>query len=155
MSDRHTNVLIFQLLKYLNSRRDSEVSYLEIKEALNIEKKEFDLLKKHVANNARVEIKEESFKFRPLFKFSNLQELETALRNKFPEGIKYEDIRNEAPFIDAGTNSQISPTIIMLEIKNNCHMLFYNALSIPDADKDLKDLWNNIVIPDKYNQGLY
>lgn len=152
MSDRHTNLLIFQLLKLLSSRRDSVVTFDEVKETLLLNESEFLDLMKAVENNARIEINMDCFRFRPLFKFSNVQELESGLRNRFPEGIKYEDIRNEVPFLDLQASSG---DYVVLEIKNNCHMIFFNGMPIPKVDRDLRDLWNSVIIPDKHNQNFF
>lgn len=152
MSDRHTNLLIFQLLKLLNSNRDKAFSYDEVKNCLNLDEKEFQILLHNVENNARIELHAGAFRFRPLFKFSSMEELESGLKSRFPDGIKYQEIQNDVSFLDPQKVTPFVSNIVVLEVRNNCHMLFYNDNQVPKVDKDLKDLWSSVIIADKHNQ---
>lgn len=145
--DRHSNLLLFQVLKYLNSKHDNSAKLDEIKSYLNIDEIEMKQLLQLLRNNARIEIFDDFLRFRPILQFSTKEDLVKFLASNFPDGIKYEDIRNESVFKEVLNMN--SSEIVTIEVKSNSHMLYYNDLTIQSVDDNLKELWHLFSVPEK------
>jgi hypothetical protein len=135
----HINSLIFQSLKVLKNQREY-ISESEFKRILNLNDKEYESLLPFLIKNARIEYKDSSLRFKPLYNIGNYAELSNHLREKYLEYINLDDIKN--PSITINETCSCENEVVFIKTKSNT-ILFYNDFIFSRSLEEIRDLWHS------------
>lgn len=146
--ERHVNSYIHQIIQYVKNH-DRPVHFEEIERKTLIKLNKNEKILSALSKNPRIEINTNSLLYKPLYNIRNendLLELMKSTDSKF--GIEMEKILdspiNLKPFIE---NLKDKKIIYILKDSDNSEILFLNKLNLEPADEKIKNLWDDIKVP--------
>lgn len=135
----HINSLIFQSLKILKGGRDY-MAESEFKRLLNLNDKDYENLLPFLVKNARIEFRENSLRFKPLYNIGNFEELTGYLKEKYLECINFDDIKDSSVAIRETCTSE--DEVVYIKTKSSI-ILSYNNFIFPPAFQEIRNLWHS------------
>lgn len=135
----HINSLIFQSLKVLKNHREF-IAESEFKRILSLNDKEYENLLPFLIKNARIEFRDTSLRFKPLYNIGNFEELSSHLKEKYLEYINLDDIKN--PTISINETCTSNDAVVFIKAKSNT-ILFYNDFSFSRAPEEIRAIWHS------------